>query len=141
MSDPRGLWLVLGIVGMAMLSLLADPEPRPRTLIAPTPTPSVPLSTYQTIREFDDVTLISAEQYRQMFRIYAQQCGTTEQDAVSAVQPVIDLYRAEGVRPEGHLAQYVGIAAQRLDERGDISCQAFLGASLMAGVVDAQAGR
>lgn len=66
---------------------------------------------------------------------------TTEEDAVSAVQPAIDLYRAEGVRPEGRLAQYVGIAAQRLGERGAISCRAFLGTTLMAGVVDAHAGR
>ena len=129
--------MIVGLAGLAEM-FSSEPRPGPRPII---PTSDVPISTYQTIREFDDVTAISAEQYRQMFRTYAQQCGTTEQDAVDAAQPAIDLYRSEGVRPEGRLAQYVGIAAQRLDERGGISCQAFLGTTLMAGVIDAQAGR
>jgi len=70
-----GLWLVLAFAGLTMLSVLVEPEPRPRTRSTSTPAPGVPLSTYETIREFDDVTLISAEQYRQMFRVYAQQCA------------------------------------------------------------------
>ncbi len=101
---------------------------------APISAQQVPLSTYETIIRADEVTMFGAETYQNMARTYARACGTTEADIAEAWTLGIKLYRDEGVRPRGRLAEAMGVASQMLQrgQKGDATCRELLAGAMIA---------